>query len=147
MSRKFILQILGSALQSAGYLNPLVYMPSYARTLGYSEGTDAVLIGVNNGVNALFKVILGYAADRIGRINMVVICCVISIITVFGLLLVHQQGAYISFVVIYGIFSGAIIALLPACVGELFGAAYVLGLGNRQLAGVSHCRAVCQAGD
>jgi MFS family permease len=122
-SKKFILQILGSGLQSAGYLIPLVYMSSYARTLGYSESTGAVFIGVNNGVNALFKIILGYGADRIGRINMIVICCLISMASVFGLWLVPERGTYVTFIVIYGIFSGAIIALLPACLVELFGPA------------------------
>lgn len=122
-SRKFILQILGSGLQAAGYLIPLVYMSSYARTLGYSDKTGSIFIGVNNGINALFKIILGYCADRIGRINMIVICCLLSAASIFGLWLVPERATYVSFVVIYGIVSGAIISLLPACLVELFGPA------------------------
>lgn len=120
-SLKFIIHVSGGFLQSAGYLIPLFYMSSYAGTLGMSYSEGAVLIGVNNAVNAAAKVVLGFGADYVGRINMLLFCCLMSAVTVFALWMVPQKDTFISFVVLYGIFSGPIIALLPACLVELFG--------------------------
>lgn len=120
-SLKFMTHVSGGFLQSAGYLIPLFYMSSYGETLGLSNSTGAVLIGVNNAVNAASKIVLGFIADYVGRINMLLFCCLMSATTVFALWLIPQQSTFISFVVLYGIFSGPIIALLPACLVELFG--------------------------
>ena len=60
---KFVLQTSGSMLQSAGYLIPLFYMSAYAQTLGFTASQGALFIGINNAVNAIFKVVLGHYAD------------------------------------------------------------------------------------
>lgn len=117
------LQLAGSLLQAAGYLTPLIFMSKYGRALGYSENQGALFIAVNNAINAVFKVVLGFGADRIGRLNMILICSVVSSITVFALWMVGTRGTFIAFVVLYGIFSGAIISLLPTCLMDLFGVA------------------------
>ncbi|ODQ57598.1 hypothetical protein WICANDRAFT_85726 [Wickerhamomyces anomalus NRRL Y-366-8] len=122
-SWKVWLQLSASLLQSAGYLIPLIYMSKYGRTLGFSDNQGAMFIGVNNAINAVFKIVLGFVADRIGRLNMIIICSVLSSITVFTLWMVSSRDTFISFVVLYGVFSGAIISLLPTCLVELFGAA------------------------
>jgi MFS family permease len=120
-SWKFALQMAGGTLQAAGYLIPLFFMSEYGQTLGFSYSQCANFIGVNNAVNALSKIFLGYWADRVGRLNMLSLCCVLSAICVFGLWLIPSRDTFISFVVLYGVFSGPIIALLPTCVVELFG--------------------------
>ncbi|VEU20470.1 DEKNAAC101341 [Brettanomyces naardenensis] len=118
---KLVIQLAGSLLQSAGYLIPLIYMSTYAQTLGFSSSQGAIFIGVNNGVNSAFKIILGYGADKVGRLNMIVICNFVSAVSVFSLWLVPQRGPFLAFMVLYGAFSGAIISLLPACLIEIFG--------------------------
>lgn len=121
-SWKVWLQLSASLLQSAGYLIPLIYMSRYGRTLGFSNSQGAMFIGVNNAINAVFKILLGLAADRIGRLNMIIACSVLSSVTVFTLWMISSRDTFISFVVLYGVFSGAIISLLPTCLVELFGA-------------------------
>lgn len=121
-SWKVWLQLSASMLQSAGYLIPLIYMSKYGRTLGFSDSQGAIFIGVNNAINAVFKIVLGFVADRIGRLNMIIICSVLSSVTVFSLWMISSRDTFISFVVLYGVFSGAIISLLPTCLVELFGA-------------------------
>uniref|UniRef100_A0A060TBD7 ARAD1D27170p n=1 Tax=Blastobotrys adeninivorans TaxID=409370 RepID=A0A060TBD7_BLAAD len=120
-SSKFILQCVGSLSQAAAYIVPLFYMSSYGETLGYSSSQGAVFIGVNNAVNAISKIVFGYFADVVGRINMLVFCCIMSTASVFGLWYVPAQSTFVAFVILYGVFSGPIIALLPACLVELFG--------------------------
>ncbi|KAK6202567.1 major facilitator superfamily domain-containing protein [Scheffersomyces amazonensis] len=122
-SWKVWLQLGGSLLQAAGYLIPLIYMSSYAQTLGFTRGQGALFIGINNGVNAIFKVVFGFGGDQIGRLNMIIICNLLSAVTVFGLWFVESRSAFVSFVILYGVFSGAIISLLPTCLLELFGPA------------------------
>ncbi|KAK6464900.1 major facilitator superfamily domain-containing protein [Scheffersomyces coipomensis] len=129
-SWKVCLQLAGSLLQAAGYLIPLIYMSSYAQTLGFTRGQGALFIGLNNAINAVFKVIFGFGGDEIGRLNMIIICNLLSAVTVFGLWYVESKSAYIGFIVLYGVFSGAIISLLPTCLLELFGAANYQSLSS-----------------
>ena len=121
-STKVVSQLGASLFQSAGYIIPLIFMSKYANTLSFSNTQGALFIGVNNLANAVFKVIIGFAADRTGRLNMIIFCNLLSTLTIFTLWLIGQRDVFISFVVLYGIFSGAIISLLPTCLIDLFGA-------------------------
>lgn len=120
-SWKVLLVYLSGLLQSAGYLIPLIYMSKYARTLNFSYNQGAFFIGLNNAINACFKIILGYVGDRLGRMNTIIVCSILSATTIFALWMVQSRDTFISFVVLYGVFSGVIISLLPTCLVELFG--------------------------
>lgn len=120
-SRKFGLQMLCGLLQSMAYLIPVIYMASYGTTLGFSSNEGATFIAINNVVNAMSKVLFGHFADSIGKINMLSICCCLSMITVYALWLIPNRSTFISFVVLYGVASGPIISLIPACLSEMFG--------------------------
>lgn len=121
-STKVISQLGASLFQSAGYIIPLIYMSKYANTLKYSNTQGAWFIGINNLVNAVFKVIIGFAADKTGRLNMIIICNFLSSLSIFTLWMIGSRDVFVSFVVLYGVFSGAIISLLPTCLIDLFGA-------------------------
>lgn len=103
-SAKVWLQLTASFLQSAGYLIPLIFMSKYGESLGYTYSQGALFIGINNAVNAIFKVVLGYGADRIGRLNMITLCSLFSAATIFGLWLVDSKNTFIPFVILYGVF-------------------------------------------
>lgn len=115
------LQLFCGLFQSLGYLIPLTFMSTYAITLGFTSNQGATFIAINNVVNACSKILLGLLADYIGKEKMQLICCAGSMVAVYALWLVPQKGTYTAFVVIYGIFSGPIISLLPACISETFG--------------------------
>ncbi|CAN6622261.1 probable transporter Mch2p [Trichomonascus vanleenenianus] len=120
-SRKFALHISGNVFQAAGYLIPLVYMSSYGKTLGFSASQGALFIGLNNAVNAASKIVFGYLGDELGRFNMLLFCCLATTVTTFALWLVPSRPVFLTFVILNGMFSGPIIALLPACLVEMFG--------------------------
>lgn len=120
-SWKFFLHMFGGCFQAAGYLIPVFFMSSYSQSLGYTYNQGAAFIGINNAVNAISKVVVGYFADRVGRVNMLLSCCLLSTISVLGLWLVPTKGTFITFVVFYGVVSGPIISLLPTCLAEIFG--------------------------
>lgn len=123
-SNKFILHMTGAFLQSAGYLIPGYFMSSFGQTLGFTQSQGAIFIGVNNAVNAASKIIVGYFADRVGRLNMLVLCCFLSYVSVLALWTVAERGTFVSFVILYGVASGPIVSLLPTCMAELFGVQY-----------------------
>ncbi|CAN6613622.1 hypothetical protein TRVA0_005S02894 [Trichomonascus vanleenenianus] len=120
-NRKFVLHMSGNFFQSAAYLIPLYFMSTYGQTLGFTASQGAVFIGVNNAVNAASKVAFGHLGDELGRFNMLLFCCIMSTVTNFALWMIPSRPVYLSFVILNGIFSGPIIALLPACLVEMFG--------------------------
>ncbi|GME83394.1 unnamed protein product [Ambrosiozyma monospora] len=119
--KSLLSQLAAGFFQSAGYLICLNYMATYGATLGFSAKQGANFIALNNGINAAFKILMGHAADKTGRLNMIIICSFSSALSVFTLWLIGTRSTFISFVVIYGVFSGAIVSLLPTCLSEIFG--------------------------
>lgn len=128
-SRKFVAQAVGTMLQSAAYYTPVFFFASYARTLGYSETTSANFIALSNATNAIGKVIIGHAADRMGRLNALFLTTMISAVTALALWLpsclssAQSEGRhfFIAFTVFYGIFASAYVALFPTSLVEIFG--------------------------
>ncbi|KAJ6141800.1 hypothetical protein N7497_010899 [Penicillium chrysogenum] len=128
-TRKFVAHALGAALQSAAYYTPVFFFASFARTLGYSQATSANFIAISNAANALGKVVIGHAADRMGRLNTLVLTTLISAVSVLALWLPSCLSAtqstgstlFIAFTILYGIFASAYVALFPTSLVELFG--------------------------
>jgi MFS family permease len=128
-SRKFLAQALGSAFQSAAYYTPVFFFASYARTLGYSSATASNFIALSNAANAIGKIVIGHAADRIGRLNALFLTTAISAIAALGLWIPSSlssdqsdgRSLFIAFTVLYGIFASAYVALFPTSLIELFG--------------------------
>ncbi|KAH8810675.1 putative MFS monocarboxylate transporter [Xylogone sp. PMI_703] len=128
-SRKFIAQCISAGLQGAAYYAPVYFFSSYARTLGYSAATGAILIALSNAASAIGKVIVGFVADRVGRMNALLFCTFVSAAIAFGLWLPSclsggdRKGRtlFVTFTILYGVFAGAYISLLPTVLVELFG--------------------------
>ncbi|EED12241.1 MFS monocarboxylate transporter, putative [Talaromyces stipitatus ATCC 10500] len=130
-TRKFIAQALGGIFQGAAYYIPVFFFATYASTLGYSDTAGANFIALSNACNAIGKVVIGYAADRYGRLNVLLLTTIISALSalVFWipstlLPFAHQEasrGLFITFTIFYGIFASAYVALFPTSLVELFG--------------------------
>ncbi|KIM93901.1 hypothetical protein OIDMADRAFT_35359 [Oidiodendron maius Zn] len=129
-SRKFAAQALGAMLQSAAYSTPLFFYAAYAKTLGYSEVSGANFIAFSNASNAVGKVVIGFAADRLGRLNTLFVTTFISAIAVLGFWIpsimldggsTTSRGLFIAFTLLYGAFASAYISLFPASLIEIFG--------------------------
>lgn len=83
-TKRFVAQASGCFFQSAGYSTPLFFYAAYARTLGYSNTTATNFITVSNASNFVSRIVIGYGADRYGRINTLVLTTFFSAIAVFG---------------------------------------------------------------
>ena len=128
-SRKFVAQCMSAGLQGAAYFAPLFFLSAYARTLGYSAAAGATFIALSNAASAIGKVIIGFTADRVGRLNVLLFCTFVSAATALGLWLPSTMSGgdgkgkvmFVSFAILYGIFAGAYISLFPTVLVELFG--------------------------
>ena len=135
-SRKFFAHATGGCLQAAAYYAPVYFFSAYGRTLGYSSAAGASFIAISNATNAIGKIMFGYLADRLGRINTLVVTTMLSAVTALGFWLPStlsspnsgaqddskQKALYIVFVVTYSTFASPYISLFPTSLVELFGA-------------------------
>jgi MFS family permease len=131
-SRRFIVQALGSFLQSAAYSTPLFLFAAYARSLGYSDNTAANFITLSNASNFVSRIGIGWAADRFGRLNALFVTTLLTAIAIFAFWLPSafldtasatkaKDVLFIFFVIFYGSFASTYISLFPASLIELFG--------------------------
>jgi len=131
-TNRFIILAFGNFIQSAAYSTPLFFYAAYAQALGYDKNTASVFITISNASNFVSRLIIGWAADRYGRLNALAVCTVISATAVFGFwapsTLCRAPGCrtkadvlFILFAILYGSFAGAFISLFPASLLELFG--------------------------
>ena len=106
----FVLQALGALLQAAGNFVPMTFTPEFSGFVGFSIGFGAVLLAINNGVNAVSRVLTGILADTFGRQNVLILSVVGSAVSVLVLWLVaaeeRAKEAWVSFVVLYGVLAG-----------------------------------------
>ena len=103
--------------------------------VGYTAAFGAALLAVNNGVNAVSRVLTGVLADAWGRQNVLVLSVVGSALSVLVLWMgaAHddrgtgtsaggdKQGLWVAFVVLYGTLAGGYMALFPVTISEVFG--------------------------
>ncbi|KAK3941006.1 monocarboxylate transporter [Diplogelasinospora grovesii] len=123
----FLLSAVAAFTQAAGAQLPLTFIPSYSVSLGFSAGTGATLLATANVVNAVARVITGYAGDRFGRLNALVVSLLGAVAAVFGLWLGSvSEGSnggrlWLAFVVLYSVSAGGYYALFPATIADVFG--------------------------
>ena len=106
----FVLQALAAMLQAAGNFVPMTFTPEFSMALGYTAAFGAVLLSINNGVNAVSRVLTGVLADAFGRQNVLILSVVGSAVSVLALWLgatiSGAKGLWVAFVVLYGILAG-----------------------------------------
>lgn len=129
-TRAFAAHAIGAALQAAAYVTPTYFLSTYAKTLGYSSATGANLIAVTNACNFIGKIIIGYLADRFGRLNALIVSTLLSGLVTLGLWLPSsllldestRRGLFLCFICSYGFTSSAYVSLFFTGLAEQFGA-------------------------
>jgi MFS family permease len=69
---QFTLLFVMGLLVSLGYYVPYFLLDMYAVSVGVSAWQGALLLGVLNGCTALGRVMLGYGADKVGHLPMLI---------------------------------------------------------------------------
>jgi MFS family permease len=118
MKPAFLFSVGAAFLQAGGNGLPLTFLPEYSVTLGYSAGFGATLLAVSNGVNSVSRVMTGYAGDKFGRQNTLILTVILCVISVLGFWLGSTSSGgnkvlWVLFVVFYGAAGGGYNALFP----------------------------------
>ncbi|KAF9911130.1 hypothetical protein EC991_004684 [Linnemannia zychae] len=120
--RGFTTMYLMGVLVTFGYLTPVYLLPTYAVNLGMDKATGATLVGIFSGVNAASRIILGLAADRYGRFNVLFSCTFLGGLACFVFWLNAKNLAMcVVFVVFYGVNGGGFVSLFPVVAAEVVG--------------------------
>ncbi|KAF9079454.1 hypothetical protein BGX27_006430, partial [Mortierella sp. AM989] len=90
------------------YMVPIFLIPTYtSEVLKESPTTGANLISMFSGINAVSRVVLGVAADRLGRTNTLSTCCIFAGVAVLALWSVSSNIQILTgFMAVYGLFGG-----------------------------------------
>ncbi|KAI0405667.1 major facilitator superfamily domain-containing protein [Xylaria palmicola] len=124
----FIFSAVAAFLQAAGAQLPLAFIPSYTVILGQTATEGANLLAASNAINAVSRILTGYAGDRLGRQNLVAITLLLSGSSVFAFWLSSVLAStsasfslWLAFIVFYSFSAGGYYALFPALIAEVFG--------------------------
>jgi MFS family permease len=109
-------------LSCIGLFVPMVHLAPYAQDLGYSEAQGVTLVSLIGVGSLLGRFSIGGFADRLGRERSLA-----AMYAGLGTMLLVWWGAsaywlLALFAVLFGMFYGAYVALLPAIVMDLYGA-------------------------
>lgn len=99
-----------------------IILTAYASSLGLDAWVGTNLTAVMSACMFVGKIALGFCGDYVGRLNMTVLCAIVSFIAHFAIwLTASTQAALWAFVVVYGLFGGAYIAVSISIVGQVVG--------------------------
>lgn len=105
-----------------GYLTPVYLLPTYVVKYGMDKTTGATLVGIFSGVNAVSRILLGIAADKFGRFNVLFTCTFLGGLSCFVFWLNAKTLAMsVLFVIFYGINGGGFVSLFPVVAAEVVG--------------------------
>ncbi|KAM0136015.1 hypothetical protein ACHAO1_004844 [Botrytis cinerea] len=122
----FIFSVGAGFLQAGGNGLPLTFLAEYSVALGYTSAFGATLLAVSNGINSISRVMTGFAGDRFGRQNTLILTVILCVISVLGFWLGSttangNKALWLLFVIFYGVAGGGYNALFPTTVAEVFG--------------------------
>ncbi|KUJ21796.1 MFS monocarboxylate transporter-like protein [Mollisia scopiformis] len=80
----FLLSVGAGFLQAGGNGLPLTFISEYSIALGYTAGFGATLLAVMSGTNSVSRVMTGWAGDRWGRQNVLIVTVCMCVIVVLG---------------------------------------------------------------
>ncbi|XXH01720.1 hypothetical protein Hte_008081 [Hypoxylon texense] len=125
----FIFSVIAAFLQAAGAQLPLSFIPSYTVILGLTASKGANFLAISNAINAVSRVLTGYAGDRLGRQNTLILTLLLAATSVFAFWLSSvlafsapsSLSLWLAFIVLYSVSAGGYYGLFPALIAEVFG--------------------------
>ncbi|KAH9276702.1 hypothetical protein BASA83_000835 [Batrachochytrium salamandrivorans] len=119
---KFVRLFFMALVTSFAWFVPLFYISVYAIQYGVSKESAALLVGLMNGASGLGRVVLGYTADKLGPVNVLLGCESVATILILALWpFAMTFSTMLAFVLIFGFALGGFASLVPTVVATLFG--------------------------
>ncbi|KAI9142038.1 major facilitator superfamily domain-containing protein [Paraphysoderma sedebokerense] len=119
---KFLPLFMASVFAPFGYLIPFVFLPVYCDYVGLSQGVGAYMLSLVNGFSIVGRIVMGLVSDKFGHVNSYIFCLFISGCSMVSIWLFGDSILMLSiFSIVYGIFAGGFISLVPVVSAYLFG--------------------------
>ncbi|KAJ2160671.1 hypothetical protein GGF46_002102, partial [Coemansia sp. RSA 552] len=120
---RFLFVFTGAIFSTTGYFTPLFSLPTFAtQVVGKSESFGTNLLTIINAASTLGRIATGEAASYLGNINTMATCTLMSSLAILVLWLPFEAtGTMIACAIIYGLFCGGFISLLPVIMAQLWG--------------------------
>lgn len=115
----YSIQVLGMFFAWWGIFTPFFFLPSYAENKGMGFDTSIYTLAILNSGSLIGRLLSGFAAPYVGRFNLLVIGIGSCAVLIFCWLSVSSTAAICAFAVLYGIFSGFVVALFPTTIAEV----------------------------
>ncbi|KAJ1883386.1 hypothetical protein H4R99_000705 [Coemansia sp. RSA 1722] len=130
---RFLFIFAGGICGTTAYFTPLFSLPSFAiQITGKSKSFSTNLITIINAASTVGRVATGQVAPFVGNINTLSFCTLVASLSILVLWLpFHATGTLIACAIVYGLFCGGFIGLLPVVMAELWGVqriATIIGL-------------------
>lgn len=101
-----------------------IHIASFATDIGFSEATAALILGLIFGISIPGRIAGGFFAERIGWGKGIFVCCIICASMLIWLTTIRGPELYL-FAIIYGLFFGARVPMIPGLAGSLFGTRFL----------------------
>ena len=122
-SRRFVGLLIASVLGSFGVFVPFVHLVPYALDHGVPQSAAVLLLGAIGVGSTAGRFFLGGLADRLGRSLSLAMMIAGMALTFVVWFFSSGLGSLAVFALLYGLFYGGWVALLPAVVADYFGSA------------------------
>ncbi|OBT86281.1 hypothetical protein VE02_05576 [Pseudogymnoascus sp. 03VT05] len=121
-TRTFWLLQMGLTMESLGYFIPSIYLPTFARSLGYSPSIGTLLVALVNAASVPSTILLGMLIDRFHVTTVVIISTVGAVLSVFLFWgFSDALPLLIVFSILYGLFAGGFVTTISGIVKAVKG--------------------------
>ncbi|KAK6519228.1 hypothetical protein TWF281_003064 [Arthrobotrys megalospora] len=115
----YSLLVAGNFFILWGLFTPFFFIPTFALNLGMSHSMSIYLVSILNGLSFPGRILPGIIADKIGRMNCMIIAPIVTCILIWCWLGVHTAAGLITLTAFFGFWSGSVISLFPAVMAQI----------------------------
>lgn len=119
--RNFCLMFFFGTFVTMGLFMPFTYLPKYAEIQGLTDVQIVLIIALSGLFSAVGRVMVGFAADRFGRLQMMIVCVYGAALSTYAWMGLTTFAPLLVYALLYSCFAGGIISLIPVIAAELFG--------------------------
>jgi len=119
-NRVFMIYQLVNVFEALGFFLPGIYLPSFARYIGFSKFLSSLTVTVLNMASIFGSISMGFLSDRCDALTCVSISTIGTVLSVFLLWGFSTKiPVLLVFCVAYGIFAGSFSAIWSAMIREV----------------------------
>ncbi|KAH8202773.1 hypothetical protein TruAng_003044 [Truncatella angustata] len=112
--RSYLIYVVAVFFNNLAFFEPLYYIETYATSHGMaSMAVAGYLLAILNGSSMFGRLVPSAMAGRLGTVNTFIIIYLLSAVSVFYWISATNTAGNIAFAVLYGFFSGGVVAFQP----------------------------------